>query len=169
MYVQQAFIVGRRITNNVIIAQEITHSFSLSSWKQQAFMLNIYLAKAFDRLQWNFLINALIKQGFTAHFINLIKACISNAKFSVFINGNLHDDFRATRGIRHGCPLSPYLFAIAINELAAGLQEDLHQRNLQGIALGPKCPPICSLMFADDLLVYGQATHHEAITISNTL
>lgn len=49
---QQAFIEGRRISNNIIIAQEITHSFSLSSWKNKAFMLKIDLAKAFDRLEW---------------------------------------------------------------------------------------------------------------------
>jgi hypothetical protein len=48
---QQAFIEGRRISNNIIIAQEIMHSFDLSSWKNKAFMLKIDLAKAFDRLE----------------------------------------------------------------------------------------------------------------------
>jgi hypothetical protein len=42
---QQAFIEGRRISNNIIIAQEVTHSFALKSWKNQAFMLKIDLAK----------------------------------------------------------------------------------------------------------------------------
>jgi hypothetical protein len=53
---QQAFIEGRRISNNIIVAQEITHSFTLSTWKNSAFMLKIDLAKAFDRLEWNFII-----------------------------------------------------------------------------------------------------------------
>jgi hypothetical protein len=48
---QLAFIEGRRISDNIIIAQEITHSFQLSSWNQQAFILKIDLAKAFDRLE----------------------------------------------------------------------------------------------------------------------
>jgi hypothetical protein len=73
---QQAFIEGRRISNNVIVAQEITHSFSLSSWKHQAFMVKIDLAKAFDRIEWDFIFMALQKQGFSEHFINLVKACI---------------------------------------------------------------------------------------------
>lgn len=51
---QQAFIEGRRISNNIIVAQEIAHSFSLSSWDSQDFMIKINLAKAFDRLEWHF-------------------------------------------------------------------------------------------------------------------
>lgn len=38
---QQAFIERRRISNNIIVAQEITHSFGLASWRHQAFMLKI--------------------------------------------------------------------------------------------------------------------------------
>jgi hypothetical protein len=48
---QQAFIEGRRINDNIIVAQEITHSFQLSRWKHKAFMLKIDLVKAFDRLE----------------------------------------------------------------------------------------------------------------------
>jgi hypothetical protein len=47
---QQAFIEGRRISNNIIVAQEFTHYFALKSWKCKAFMLKIDLAKAFDRM-----------------------------------------------------------------------------------------------------------------------
>jgi hypothetical protein len=47
---QQAFIEGRRISNNIIVAQEIAHSFSLSSHGSHDFMIKIDLAKAFDIL-----------------------------------------------------------------------------------------------------------------------
>lgn len=48
---QHAFIQGRRITDNIMIAQEIGHSFNLKSFQQSAFMLKLYLAKAFDRIE----------------------------------------------------------------------------------------------------------------------
>ncbi|WP_248298030.1 reverse transcriptase domain-containing protein, partial [Legionella pneumophila] len=118
-------------------------------------MIKIDLAKAFDRLEWGFIEMALQKQGFNNHFIKLIKACMTNTNFSVIINGNHHGKFQSQRGIRQGCPLSPYLFVIAINELSVQLQEELQKTNIQGIRLGPNCPPIYSLMLANDLLVCG--------------
>jgi mannosylglycoprotein endo-beta-mannosidase len=159
---QQAFIEGRRISNNIIIAQEITHSFALKSWKHSAFMLKIDLAKAFDRVEWNFIVQALARKGLHGHFINLIHACISSPTFSVIINGQPFARFRGNRGIRQGCPLSPYLFVLAINELSLALQEAMSTNSFAGIKLGPDCPPIHSLLFADDLLVCGQATEQEA-------
>jgi hypothetical protein len=103
--VQQAFLQGRRISNNITIAQEITHSFQLSSWKEQAFMLKVDLAKAFDRIEWKFITRALARRGLHNHFINLIHECISTATFSVNINGQPFGRFRGSRGIRQGCPL----------------------------------------------------------------
>jgi hypothetical protein len=51
------------------VAQEIIHSFTLNSWTQPAFMLKIDLVKAFDRLEWNFIIEALARKGLHKHFI----------------------------------------------------------------------------------------------------
>uniref|UniRef100_A0A453LNF1 Reverse transcriptase domain-containing protein n=1 Tax=Aegilops tauschii subsp. strangulata TaxID=200361 RepID=A0A453LNF1_AEGTS len=79
-------------------------------------MLKIDLAKAFDRLEWSFIVSALARKGLHDHFINLIHACISSPTFSVLINGQPSHKFKSSRGIRQGCPMSPYLFVIAINE-----------------------------------------------------
>ncbi|KAM3331616.1 hypothetical protein ACQJBY_027530 [Aegilops geniculata] len=166
---QQAFIEGHRISDNIIIAQEITHSFSLKSWKHNAFMLKIDLAKAFDRLEWSFIVSALTRKGLHDHFINLVYACISSPTLSVVINGQPSHKFKSYRGIRQGCPMSPYLFVIAINELSITLNEAFVAHQLQGISLGPNCPSIHSLLFADDLLVCGQATLQEAQAMANRI
>jgi hypothetical protein len=132
-------------------------------------MIKIDLAKAFDRLEWHFITSALERKGLHSHFINLIQACISSPTFSVIINGQSFAHFKSSRGIRQGCPLSPSLFVLAVNELSLALQEALQADHLSGISLGPECPPIHSLMFADDLLVCGKANVQEAYTISNIL
>jgi hypothetical protein len=60
---QAAFIKNRHISSNIIITQEIIHSFNLKTWKQQAFLLKLDLAKAFDKLEWNFIAAALRRLG----------------------------------------------------------------------------------------------------------
>jgi hypothetical protein len=166
---QQAFIEGRRISDNIIIAQEIAHSFALRSWNHSAFMLKIDLAKAFDRLEWSFIVSALARKGLHGHFINLIYACISSPTFSVIINGQPSHKFKSGRGIRQGCPMSPYLFVLAINELSLALNDALAAHHLEGISLGPNCPPIHSLLFADDLLVCGRASIQEASAMAQII
>jgi hypothetical protein len=47
--------------------------------------------------------------------------------------------------------------------------QELHSSNLTGVTLGPDCPPIHSLLFADDLILCGQATENEANTINTML
>lgn len=132
-------------------------------------MLKIDLAKAFDRVEWNFIVAALSRKGLHGHFINLVHACISSPTFLVVINGQPFATFHGERGIRHGCPLSPYLFVLAINELFIALQEAMSANSFAGITLGPNCPSIHSLLFADDLLVCGQATLQEASNMKKIL
>ena len=166
---QHAFIQGRRITNNVIITQEIVHSFNLKSFKQHAFMLKIDLAKAFDRIEWSFVLDALRRKGYQGHFIKLVHACISTASFSVNINEESYGHVSATRGIRQGCPQPPYLFVLAINELSIRLQDAMDNAELTGVALGPGCPSIHSILFADDLIICGEADIQQVHTINNIL
>lgn len=168
-HAQHAFVKGRHITTNIIITQEIAHSFNLCSWKQKGFMLKLDLAKAFDRIEWSFIIQAMHTQGFSEHFISLVRACMESASFSVLVNGQPYGRFQAQRGIRQGCPLSPYLFVIAVNELSLCLQQALQDTRISGITLGPNCPPIHSLMFADDLIICGKADINEANTIRDIL
>ena len=108
-------------------------------------MLKIDLVKAIDRIEWSFVLDALRRKGYHGHFIKLIHACMSTASFSVNVNRQSYGKISATRGIRQGCPLSPYLFVIAINELSLRLQQALDDASLTGVTLGPGCPPTHSI------------------------
>ena len=132
-------------------------------------MLKIDLVKAIDRIEWSVILDVLRHKGYHGHFIKLIHACISTVSFSVNINGQFYGQISATRGIKIGYQLSPYLFVIAINELSLRLQQALDNASLTGVTLGPGCPPIHSILFADDLIICGEANMQQVHTINHIL
>jgi hypothetical protein len=166
---QAAFIENRHISSNIVITKEIVHSFSLKSWKQHVFLIKLDLAKAFDRLEWNFIDAALSRLGLPSYFVRLIHACFSASTFSILVNGEPTTSFSPSRGIRQGCSLSPYLFVVAINELSIRLNQAMQAANISGISMGHGCPPIHSLLFADDLILCGTAIAAEAHNIYTIL
>lgn len=66
------------------------------------------MANAFDRVNHPFLLKVLRAFGFLPHFFHLIKACIGNPWIAPLVNGRPSIFFQAQRGIRQGCPLSPF-------------------------------------------------------------
>lgn len=61
--------------------------------------------------------------------------------------------------------LSPYLFVLALNELFEMLSNAIQTGQVKGASLTPNGTIIHSLMYADDLMIVGQATPEEARSI----
>lgn len=80
--------------------------------------------KAFDRVEWAFLIHTLKKCGFREGFLKLFKAIYSSPEASVLTNGRMSPFFKLTRSSKQGNPLSPLLFFIFLESLAAALRTD---------------------------------------------
>lgn len=117
----------------------------------------IDISKAFDSVQWSFLLNTLRAMGFPPKFVHWITICITTASFSVQINGELAGYFQSTRGLRQGCSLSPYFFVISMNVLSKMIDEAARRGE---IGYHPRCRNIdlTHLCFADDLMVFSDGT-----------
>ncbi|KAG7578003.1 Reverse transcriptase domain [Arabidopsis thaliana x Arabidopsis arenosa] len=149
---QSAFIKDRLLMENLLLATEIIKDYHKDSVSPRCAM-KIDISKAFDSVQWSFLLNTLRALHFPETFIHWIKICITTASFSVQVNGELAGYFGSERGLRQGCSLSPYLFVICMNVLSKKIDKAASDKK---ISLHPNCKQLSltHLCFADDLMVF---------------
>ncbi|XP_074283806.1 uncharacterized protein LOC141608342 [Silene latifolia] len=131
-------------------------------------MIKVDIRKAFDSLQWSFIANMLSGLGFPQQFIGWVLGCIQTPWYYLKINGELSGFFQGKIGIRHGDPLSPYLFMLSMEVLSRYL------RTLCGkplVSYHPKCSrlKLNHLIFADDLMVFVRGDVPFVAAVKSTL
>uniref|UniRef100_A0A453H0Z0 Reverse transcriptase domain-containing protein n=1 Tax=Aegilops tauschii subsp. strangulata TaxID=200361 RepID=A0A453H0Z0_AEGTS len=165
---QSAFIPGRLISDNSIIAFECIHH--IQSMKQNSPVACAYkldLSKASDRVDWDFLEKALVKWVSSAIWINWIMACVKSVTYSVKFNGELLEVFSPSRGLRQGDPLSPFLFLFVIDALSALISKSV--ADLRGVSICQGAPVISHLLFANDTMLLFEASGQQASIVKGLL
>ena len=97
---QNVFVEGRQILDASLIENEAIDSMTMR--KEKGILCKLDVEKAYDKLNWKFLLTALREMGFGSKWIGWIKWCISTTSFSVIINGSLAGFFKSSRGLRQG-------------------------------------------------------------------
>ncbi|KAL5555480.1 hypothetical protein UlMin_037716 [Ulmus minor] len=120
--------------------------------------LKLDMAKAYDRVEWGFIYKIMNKLGFSEVWTNKIMACISSVSYSFQFNGQRVGHLIPSRGLRQGDPLSPYLFLLCGEGLSSLLYSFEQAGYLQGLRCGRRGPTISHLFFADDSLLFFEAT-----------
>ncbi|KAK4384169.1 Retrovirus-related Pol polyprotein from type-2 retrotransposable element R2DM [Sesamum angolense] len=153
---QNAFVPGRSIGDNILLAQEMFTGYNRQGLPKRC-ALKIDLRKAYDTVDWDFLIAALQLFGFPDIFIGWIEECVTTPMFSVCINGNPHGFFKGARGLRQGDPMSPFLFVLVMEVLQLMMQQLIDQNG--GFSFHWRCKELglFQLCFADDLLLFCKA------------
>ena len=115
------------------------------------------MMKAYDRVEWHYLQAIMLKLGFCMEFVRLVMKCVTSVRFSIRVNGELLPFFTPSRGLRQGCPASPYLFLLCAEGLTSLLNHFGGLRVDKGIRVSYRSPWINHLLFADDSLIFMQA------------
>lgn len=108
---QVGFIKGRFLCENVLLASEMVTGFHKRGPTTRG-CLQVDLMKAYDNVNWSFMLNTLTAFGLQEFFINLIKECITTTSFSIAFNGELRDCFPGKKGLRQGDPISSLLISL---------------------------------------------------------
>ncbi|MCH80179.1 ribonuclease H protein [Trifolium medium] len=150
---QKGFIHGRNIRDCLCIASEAANLLHHKAFGGNL-ILKIDIRKAFDTLEWPFLLKVLKKFGFNDLFCNWISAILNSAYLSVSINGKSHGYFSCSRGVRQGDPLSPLLFCLAEDVLSRGISLLVSQGKFSLINCTRNFNIPSHSFYADDLLLF---------------
>ncbi|KAL4291122.1 hypothetical protein GQ457_14G012230 [Hibiscus cannabinus] len=142
---QTAFVPGRQIQDNIVIAQEAFHAIKRRTRGKKGIMaIKLDLAKAYDKVSWAFLRQAMERMGFSDYWIRRTM------------------EWRPTL-------LSPFLFNFVANAFSTIFCKAEQEGNLRGYRIKPRCPSLSHLLFADDCLLFAEADPNNAKVISEGL
>ncbi|GKE03761.1 RNA-directed DNA polymerase, eukaryota, reverse transcriptase zinc-binding domain protein, partial [Tanacetum coccineum] len=149
---QSAFIPGRQITDNILLAQELLKGYNRKNGARRV-ALKIDIQKAYDTVNWDFLEECLHMFQFPNKMIEWIMVCIRSAAFTISINNERFGYFKGGRGLRQGDPISPYIFTLVMEVFSLILKQQIKEEGKFKYHWGCKDLKISHLCFADDLLV----------------
>jgi hypothetical protein len=87
--------------------------------------------KAFDKIQHNFMIRAMIKLGIKEMYLNIINVINDKPIASIILNGEKLKQFLLKSGMRQGYPLSPLLFNTVLQFLARAIRQEEEIKGIQ--------------------------------------
>ena len=163
---QRGFIRGRNIKDCICLTSEAINVLNKKSFGGNM-ALKVDIEKAFDTLDWNFLLRVLKAFGFNDIFCNWIQSILASAKISISINGKLHGFFSCSRGVRQGDPLSPLLFCLAEEVISRSTTKLVREGKLK-LILGSRNNPVPShILYADDIMLFCKASNSNIQALTN--
>ncbi|KAA3485159.1 reverse transcriptase [Gossypium australe] len=111
----------------------------------------------------------LTSLGFCQEWIILVMRCVCSVSYTVGINEGISESFIPSRGLRQGDPLSPFLFLICAEGLSTLLNEAKKDKLMIGAPIGRERFEINHLLFADDCMLFRDASVTRAFTVRSIM
>lgn len=97
---QNAFVPHRHIQDNLILVNEVMQLLKSKSGWDGLLAVKIDMEKAYDKVDWDFLMSIMRAFGFNSQWCHWIYQCISTVSFSILLNGSPYGFFRPKCGLR---------------------------------------------------------------------
>ena len=99
-------------------------------------IISVDAEKSLHKTQHPFMIKkkTLPKVGIEGTYLNITKAINDKPTANIIINGEKLKAFPLRSGTIQGCPFSPLLFNIVLEDLATTIREE---KEIKGIQMGP--------------------------------
>lgn len=167
---QSAFLPERLISDNIMVSFEIMHYMKRKTRGKEGVMaLKLDMSKAYDRTEWSFLRDVLLKLGFSIHWIDLVMKCVSSVSYKICSERRELGPITQKRGLRQGDPMSPYLFILCVEGLSALIRDFESRGKIRGCKVARGAPFISHMLFADDSYLYCKATTEAARNVLELL
>ena len=108
----------------------------------------------------------MIKLGFLDIWIDRVMTCVTSPSFSILFSGKPFCKITPSRGLRQGDPLSPYLFLLCAEGFTSLLAKAEMDGSILGVSICRRAPTISHLLFANDSLLFCQASQNEVNVIN---
>ena len=129
---QQGFLKRRLMINNILDIDY--NAMSVSLLHDKGALLLFDFKAAFPSVSHDFLIHSLRSIGLPDHALNFIRALYDCNKCNISFKGSVYPGFDMNRGVRQGCPISPLLFAAAVDVLLQTLKLRLSSSTIKAFA-----------------------------------
>ena len=131
--------------------------------------MKLDISKAYNKVEWEFLRRIMLKTGIPNQWVHLAMETVCTASYSILINGEPTGFITPSRGIKQGDPLSPYLFLLCAKGLSSLIRRAIENHHLKGVVSCNGGVKMSHLFFADDSLLFCEATTRECKNLLDIL
>ena len=148
---QSGFVEGQQILDGIITVQEAIHS--LKCTRIPGMLIKLDIAKAYDKLSWEYLEKMLQAFGFCQEWVEWVMGLVSCPFFSILLNKSPTRLFSPSKGIRQGDLLSPFLFILDAEGLSKLIKAQVGQGRIRGLSFYEDMDKQTHQQFVDDIML----------------
>jgi len=147
---QYGFYPNRNTLQPMFILRHLIHAAKHKKPNRHPYLHAVFIdfSQAYDTVHRPLLWEHLEKSSIPTHLLDVLKQIYDKDEY-VLIDGNKQASTKSTdlRGVKQGCPLSPLLFSLFINDV--GKIAD----HCEGAITGSEGLTVTHMLYADDLLL----------------